>query len=501
MAAQSDMSETQSGPAGKRARQGRGGRARARSRAEAGETPSEGEFTARDEREQEEQAKGAVLLAALLDGMDAALCAFDAEGSVTHWNREAERILGWTPEEAVGRRGLGGWAVLGADADEVESRLLSAMHSPDRQVHEFALVTKGGGRVLVRTQSAGVRDADGVPAGVYCAFSEVHTQVDLERTLALSEVLLDDAPWGVVILDVDLRPAVVNLRAVRSLRMSRSALLGRPLGEVLRAGAEELEAAIQHVMADGPTAELADMWVTLRTSGSESGSGGVPHSRRCWRSGFLRLGSPLAEQPVPLGVAWIFQDVTESKLAEQRASRSRFRDAQLQRAARAAAECEDPREAAALQLDFALAGFADHAFVDLAYGRRLIRAARSPAPGGGHTAAVAAGAVPAPYDDRHPASQCLERGGTVRTSVGGAEVEGWAQHRSWPAETVHGMCVLLRSRGRDHGVVTFLRGASRRPFDRLDAQHAEDVAIRMASSLDLAAALDRARAAEERGLC
>ncbi|MGV9229832.1 PAS domain-containing protein, partial [Streptomyces nigra] len=32
--------------------------------------------------------------------MDAALCAFDADGVLTHWNREAERILGWTAAEA-----------------------------------------------------------------------------------------------------------------------------------------------------------------------------------------------------------------------------------------------------------------------------------------------------------------------------------------------------------------------------------------------------------------
>jgi PAS domain S-box-containing protein len=48
------------------------------------------------------------LLAALLDGMDAALCAFGADGTVTHWNREAERILGWPAAEAVGRKGLRG---------------------------------------------------------------------------------------------------------------------------------------------------------------------------------------------------------------------------------------------------------------------------------------------------------------------------------------------------------------------------------------------------------
>lgn len=54
----------------------------------------------------EPERDGADLLAALLDGMDAALCAFDADGVVTHWNREAERILGWTAAEAVGRHGF-----------------------------------------------------------------------------------------------------------------------------------------------------------------------------------------------------------------------------------------------------------------------------------------------------------------------------------------------------------------------------------------------------------
>lgn len=160
---------------------------------------------------------GSDLLAALLDGMDAALCAFDADGVVTHWNREAERILGWTAAEAVGRHGFAGWAVRTADAEEVQARLMSAMRAPGRQVHEFALVTKGGGRVLVRTQSAAVRGPDGKPAGVYCAFSEVHAQIDLERSIALSEALFEDASWGVVLVDADLRPAVVNAHAARTL--------------------------------------------------------------------------------------------------------------------------------------------------------------------------------------------------------------------------------------------------------------------------------------------
>ncbi|MDW8809915.1 PAS domain-containing protein, partial [Streptomyces scabiei] len=306
---------------------------------------------------------GSDLLAALLDGMDAALCAFDADGVVTHWNREAERILGWSAEEAVGRRGFAGWAVRTADAEEIEGRLMAAMHAAGRQVHEFALVTKDGGRVLVRTQSAAVPGPDGKPAGLYCAFSEVHAQIDLERSIALSEALFEDASWGVVLVDADLRPAVVNAHAARSLGIGRTSVLGRPLGELLAQGVEELESALTHVLAEGAPPAPAEIWVGVRTPDGEK--------RRCWRSGFLRLASPLAEEPVPLGVGWLFQDVTETKQGEQEAAQLRFRVNQLHRAARAAAECEDPGEAATVHLDFALAGFADHALIDRISGGSL----------------------------------------------------------------------------------------------------------------------------------
>ncbi|MEU5294994.1 PAS domain-containing protein [Streptomyces umbrinus] len=449
---------------------------------------------------QEPERDGADLLAALLDGMDAALCAFDADGVVTHWNREAERILGWTAAEAVGRQGFAGWAVRPADAEEVEGRLLSAMQAPGRQVHEFALLTKDGGRVLVRTQSAAVPGPDGKPAGVYCAFSEVHAQIDLERSIALSEALFDDASWGVVLVDADLRPAVVNAHAARAFGAGRTAVLGRPLGELLAQGVEELESALTHVLAEGAPPAPAEMWVAVRTAEGEQ--------RRCWRSGFLRLASPLAEEPVPLGVGWLFQDVTEAKQTEQEAALLRFRTNQLHRAARAAAECEDPAEAASVHLDFALAGFADHALIDRVAGGsvpdgegpvRLVRAAATPSGAPGPSLPAGRAGLPVRYADGHPALQCVERIGSVRASAGAARAGAgaseperareWAVARQWPADSVHALCAVLRSRGRTLGVVTFLRGASRTQFERLDATYAEDVAVRIATVLDLGEAL------------
>ncbi|MFD3485819.1 PAS domain-containing protein [Streptomyces sp. NPDC058665] len=442
---------------------------------------------------------GADLLAALLDGMDAALCAFDADGVITHWNREAERILGWSADEAVGRRGFAGWAVRSADADEVHGRLMSAMGVPGRLVHEFALLRKDGSRVLVRTQSAGVRGADGKPAGVYCAFSEVHAQIDLERSIALSEALFDDALWGVVLVDVDLRPTVVNGHAARALGSGRTALLGRPLGETVVQGVEELEGALHHVLAEGAPRALAELWVTLRTQdGSER--------RRCWRSGFVRLASPLAEEPVPLGVGWLFQDVTEARLAAQEADKLRFRTSQLHRAGRAAGECEDPMEAARVCLDFALVGFADHALIDLVLGgpapvapyggdvppTRLVRVAATPAGSAGPCLPVAAGGIPVRYRDGHPALQAVSRNGSVRASAptGASTTPTWSVSRQWPPDSVHALCTVLRSRGRTLGVVTFLRGTTRPSFERQDAIYAEDVTARMAASLDLLTLLD-----------
>ena len=440
---------------------------------------------------------GSDLLAALLDGMDAALCAFDADGVVTHWNREAERILGWTAAEAVGRHGFAGWAVREADAEEVEGRLMSAMESPGRQVHEFALLTKDGGRVLVRTQSAAVRGPEGKPAGLYCAFSEVHAQIDLERSIALSEALFEDASWGVVLVDADLRPAVVNAHAARSLGIGRTSALGRPLGELLAQGVEELESALTHVLAEGAPPAPAEIWVSVRTPEGEQ--------RRCWRCGFVRLASPLAEEPVPLGVGWLFQDVTEGKQGEQEAALLRFRTNQLHRAARAAAECEDPREAATVHLDFALAGFADHALIDRVAGGavadgeaegpvRLVRVAATPSGAPGPSLLTGQAGLPVRYGQGHPALQCVERTGSVRASVGSVpadQAREWARARQWPSDAVHALCAVLRSRGRTLGVVTFLRGAGRSQFERVDAAYAEDVAVRIAAALDLSGVVGR----------
>ncbi|MFC1409346.1 PAS domain-containing protein [Streptacidiphilus sp. N1-12] len=441
------------------------------------------------------------LLAALLDGMEVGLAAMDRDGVLTHWNREATRMLGWTAEESVGRNGLEGWALRPADAVAVRSQLLGASAGAPPRVHEFALLTRDGRRVLVRAQAHQVTAPDGRPLGLYFAFSEAGAQVELERSLALAEAMMDEAPTGVVLVDADLRPAAVGDSAARWLDCDRGALLGHPLGEVLGDGVQELEAALQHVLATGKALSGVKLWAALRAD---------PGRRRCWRSEFVRLGSPLGEEPVPLGVAWFFEDVTLHEQSEQEGTVLRFRATQLRRAAQAAAECEDPMEGAVGYLDFVLAGFADYALLDVVQGAPgadadapdagLLRAAVSPVGSTGQEAALEPSGIPARYGEVHPAVRALERAGTVCVSdVPAAAVPAavpaagpaaprpdWALLRHWPSGTVHGLCTALRSRGRTVGVLTFLRGSTRPRFDRADIAYAEDIAARVAAAVDLA---------------
>lgn len=431
-----------------------------------------------------------LLLAALLDGMDAGLVAFDRGGIVTHWNAEAARILGWSEQEALGRSGFDGWAARPADAAEAYAELCGTMRSRRPGIHEFALLTKDRRRVLVRAQSAAVRDRTGRAVGVYCAFSEVRKKVDLERALALSEALFADAAWGVVLTDAELRPAVVNDAAARMLGAAREELLGRPLGDLLGKGAQELVAALRHVLAEGAPRSTTDLWLGL--------GGDTAAERRCLRSGFVRLGSSLGAESEPLGVGWLFIDLTQQKAAEKDTAQVRFRYQQLHRADRAAAECEEALEAVGLHLDFALAGFADRALLDLSDGRqrlvRLVTTTGEPGPCE-VSAGEADGGIPVGYPASHPAVQALERTGTVRTTIGSGragayaaavQVDAWAAARRWPPGMAHGLVTVLRSRGRTVGALTFLRGAGRRDFDRADAAYAEDVAARVAMALDLA---------------
>ena len=103
-------------------------------------------------------------LAAIVRSSEDAIISADLTGVVTAWNEGAERIYGWTPGEAVGRR-IFGLTIPPGREDEVE-RLLEAAAAGEPSMFETVRQHKNGGLVDVSLRAFPMRDRDGAVFGV-----------------------------------------------------------------------------------------------------------------------------------------------------------------------------------------------------------------------------------------------------------------------------------------------------------------------------------------------
>jgi len=101
-------------------------------------------------------------LRAVFEASPLAIVAIDTEGTVTSWNPAAERLLGWTAGEAVGRflPHVGPEAV--REYEERRARILRGEHIV---LDEVVRRRKDGSRVWVSLSVAPIRDADGRVTG------------------------------------------------------------------------------------------------------------------------------------------------------------------------------------------------------------------------------------------------------------------------------------------------------------------------------------------------
>lgn len=95
---------------------------------------------------------------------DAAVIATDLDGVITHWSAGAQRLYGWTGEEAIGRPFLE-LMVAPRDWAMAEENMLSIQRSGGWE-GEFDLHRKDGGSVLAYVRCALVKDDAGRAVGM-----------------------------------------------------------------------------------------------------------------------------------------------------------------------------------------------------------------------------------------------------------------------------------------------------------------------------------------------
>src|SRR6202158_568395 len=124
-------------------------------------------------------------LASIIDSSEDAIIGKDLDGTITSWNKGAERIYGYTPEEVVGQN----ISLLapGDRPDEIPGILQKIASSETVEYHESVRVAKDGRHLNVSISVSPLRDSKGEIVGASAIARDITTQKRTEGQLHQSQ--------------------------------------------------------------------------------------------------------------------------------------------------------------------------------------------------------------------------------------------------------------------------------------------------------------------------
>jgi PAS domain S-box-containing protein len=126
--------------------------------------------------------QGLSWLAAIVESSDDAIVSKDLDGVITSWNRGAERIFGYTAEEAVGRPVT---IIIPRDRHDEEHTILARIRRGERIDHfETIRQRKNGEPIAVSLTVSPVKNADGVVAGASKVARDITEQRRAQEQIA-----------------------------------------------------------------------------------------------------------------------------------------------------------------------------------------------------------------------------------------------------------------------------------------------------------------------------
>jgi PAS domain S-box-containing protein len=174
----------------------------------------------------------AARLTALVDSSDDAIIAMDPHGTVTDWNRGAQRLYGYKAEEIVGRSIL---LLNPADHQDEEPAILARIRRGEHvERYETIRVRKDGSIVPVSLTVSPIADASGAVVGASKISRDISEQL---RAQERQELLLHEMDHRVKNLFA-IASSIVNLSAaVASSPAALASLVSARLGALARAHA------------------------------------------------------------------------------------------------------------------------------------------------------------------------------------------------------------------------------------------------------------------------
>ncbi len=158
---------------------------------------------ARDITERKKAEKQRYELAAIVENSDDAVIGKTLEGIITSWNKGAERIYGYRPEEVVG---LPMAIIIPEDRRDELPRILGQIRRGERIVHyETIRVRKDGKQIHVSVTVSPIKDEKGKIIGASTIARDISLRKSLEVALRSSEEkyrrIVDLAEEGILVVD------------------------------------------------------------------------------------------------------------------------------------------------------------------------------------------------------------------------------------------------------------------------------------------------------------
>ncbi|WP_128977659.1 SpoIIE family protein phosphatase [Streptomyces roseicoloratus] len=287
----------------------------------------------------------------LNDLLPVALWREDAQGRVVEWSLAAQDLLGYRPEDIVGRLAV---PLLVPDANrELADRLTRKVHAGETVVGTLPVRHRDGHSVAMEMWIVPAADPAGRPGAMLIAF-ETSQVLRMRDNLAALESLFTQSPIGLATLGPDLRFLRVNDALARMNGVPPAEHLGRRLTEVVPGiNAGSLEALMQRVLDTGTAV------VDARRAGRTPAD---PDHDHIWSNSYAPL---LDHSGRPLGIIASLIDITESQQAHIEVERARHRFALLAEAGARIGTTLDLRQTAEEVVSFLVPQLADSADVHL----------------------------------------------------------------------------------------------------------------------------------------
>ena len=175
------------------------------------------------------------ILASIVESSQDAIVGEDLDGNVISWNKGAEKLYGYTAEEAMGQSI---WLRIPPNRAH-EATVMTERRRRGESIdhYEIERITKDGKQIQVSVAISPIRDSSGRHVGTSTIARDVTEQNRAEEARRVSELryrrLFESAKDGIMILDADSGRIVdVNAHLSEMLAYSKEDLLGKELWEI-----------------------------------------------------------------------------------------------------------------------------------------------------------------------------------------------------------------------------------------------------------------------------